>query len=257
MSWTVGQAAGLAKVSVRTLHHYDEIGLLSPSARSEAGYRLYESGDLERLQQIMLFRELEFSLEDINRIMLDPTFDRAEALRAQRVLLAEKARRTEAMLTAIDAALAATEKGVTMTKEEMTEMFGEMFDGFDPTQYEAEVEQRWGDTPAYKQSMERTKRYSKADWAQIKLEGDANTAQFVAAMEAGLPANSPEAFEAAAEHHRQLEKWFYDAPLEMYATLSDMWVDDPRFKKNIDKKHAGLAEYQRDAVKAWVASKHS
>jgi MerR family transcriptional regulator, thiopeptide resistance regulator len=257
VAWTVGEAASLAKVSVRTLHHYDEIGLLSPTARTEAGYRLYESGDLERLQQIMLFRELGFSLDDIHAIMLDPAFDRESALRAQRSLLAEKMRRTEAMLTALDAALAATQKGVTMTKEEMAEMFGELFDGFDPAEYEEEVEQRWGETDAYKQSAERTKRYTKADWEQIKLEGDANTAQFVAAMDAGLPSDSPEALEAAAEHHKQLEKWFYDAPLEMYGNLSDMWVNDPRFKKNIDKKRDGLAEYQRDAVKAWVASQPS
>jgi DNA-binding transcriptional MerR regulator len=254
VAWTVGETAGIAKVSVRTLHHYDEIGLLSPTARSAAGYRLYEPDDLERLQQIMLFRELGFSLEDINRIMLDPAFDREAALRAQRTLLTEKVSRTEAMLTAIDAALAATPKGVTMSKDEMTEMFGDMFDGFDPAQYEAEAEQRWGNTEAYKQSAQRTKRYTKADWARFKTEAEANGAQFKAAMDAGLPADSPEAMAAAAEKHAQLEKWFYDAPLEMFANLADMWVDDPRFKKNIDKYQDGMAAYQRDAVKAWVAS---
>ena len=257
MAWTVGETAKAAKVSVRTLHHYDEIGLLTPSERSESGYRLYSMADLERLMQVLLFRELGFALDDIRRIMLDPGYDRREALRAQKALLAEKARRTEAMLSAIDAALETMDGGTTMTKEEMTDMFGELFDGFDPAEYEAEVEEKWGETDAYKQSMTRTKRYTKADWAQIKAEADANTAEFLRLMDEGKAPDSSEAFAAAAEKHAQLERWFYDAPLEMFANLSNMWVNDVRFKKNIDKAGEGMAEYQRAAVKAWVASQKS
>jgi DNA-binding transcriptional MerR regulator len=254
VAWTVGETARLAKVSVRTLHHYDQLGILSPSARTEAGYRLYESVDLERLHRVMVFRELGFSLDEISQIVTDPDFDQIEALRAQRSLLAEKARRTGLMLTAIDAALAATEGGTEMSDQERTDMFGELFDGFDPAEYREEAQERWGETEAYKQSAARTKRYTKADWAQIKAEGDANTAEFIRLMDAGVAADAPEALAAAAEKHAQLERWFYDAPLEMLANLSDMWVNDPRFRKNIDKLRAGLAEYERDAVKAWVAS---
>jgi DNA-binding transcriptional MerR regulator len=254
MACTVGEAARLAKVSVRTLHHYDQLGIVSPSARTEAGYRLYESVDLERLHRVMVFRELGFSLDEISQIVTDPDFDQTEALRAQRSLLAEKARRTEMMLTAIDAALAAVEGGSEMSDQERTEMFGELFDGFDPAEYRDEVQERWGETDAYKQSAARTKRYTKADWAQIKAEGEANTGEFVRLLDAGVAADAPEALAAAAEKHAQLEKWFYDAPLEMFANLSDMWVNDPRFKKNIDKPRQGLAEYERAAVKAWVVS---
>ena len=254
MAWTVGETARTAKVSVRTLHHYDQIGLLSPSGHSASGYRLYSMADLERLMQVLLFRELGFALDDIRRIMLDPDYDRREALRAQKSLLAEKARRTEAMLTAIDSALDAMDGGTMMTKEEMTDMFGELFDGFDPAEYEAEVEEKWGETDAYKQSAERTKRYTKADWEQIKAEGEANTAEFLRLMDAGTAPDSPEALAAAADKHAQLEKWFYDASLEMFANLADMWVNDVRFKNNIDKAREGMADYQRAAVKAWVAS---
>ena len=254
MAWTIGETARLAKVSVRTLHHYDQLGILMPSARTDAGYRLYELEDIERLHRVMVFRELGFSLDEIGRIVTDPDFDRTEALRAQRTLLSEKARRTEAMLEAIDAALAAAEGGTEMSDQERTEMFGELFDGFDPAEYQDEVQERWGETDAYKQSAARTKRYTKADWEQIKAEGDANTAEFMRLLDAGVPADSPEAFAAAAEKHAQLEKWFYDAPLEMFSNLSDMWVNDPRFRKNIDKPREGLAEYERAAVKAWVAS---
>lgn len=255
MAWKVGGAAEIAKVSVRTLHHYDEIGLLVPSERSESGYRLYSAGDLERLHQILLFRELGFALPDIRRVMLDPAFDRAEALRAQRSLLVEKARRTEAMLEAIDAALAAAEGGTTMTKEELTDMFGELFDGFDPAEYEEEVKERWGDTDAYKQSTVRTKRYTKADWERIKAEAAAVTAEFVALMDAGVAPDSPEAMAVAVKHHAHLEKWFYDCPPKMYAGLAQMWVDDERFTKNIDKAREGLAAFQSAAARAWAAAR--
>src|SRR3974390_712413 len=114
MDRKIGEVAKLAKVSVRTLHHYDAVGLLSPSGRTEAGYRLYTAPALERLQQVLFFRELGFPLAEIRRIMLDPGFDRRRALAAQRSLLTDKARRTQAMLTAIDEALDALEKGTQM-----------------------------------------------------------------------------------------------------------------------------------------------
>lgn len=255
MAWTVGGAAAIAKVSVRTLHHYDEIGLLVPSERSGSGYRLYSVGDLERLHQILLFRELGFALPDIRRIMLDPAFDRGEALRVQRSLLVEKARRTEAMLEAIDAALAAGEGGTTVTEEELRGMFGELFDGFDPADYEDEVKERWGETDAYAQSTARTKRYTKADWKRFGAESGAVTAEFIALMDAGRAPDSPEAIAVAGRHHAHLEKWFYDCSPQMYAGLARMWVDDDRFTKNIDKAREGLAAYQSAAAQAWAAAR--
>ncbi len=254
MAWTVGEAAKLARVSVRTLHHYDSVGLLEPSERTEAGYRLYTVGNLEQLQQIMLFRELGFELADIRAIMLDPAFDRSEALHAQRNLLTEKARRTQAAIDALDLQLLEMEEGVPMTKEEASKMFGEMFDGFDPAEYEEEVQERWGDTDAYKQSAERTKRYTKADWAAIKAEMDENTAAFVALMDAGVPADSPEAMALADAKRLHISKWFYDCPVEFYANMASIWVNDPRFTKNIDKARDGLAAYSYAAVQALVAA---
>lgn len=255
MAWTVGQTAKLAKVSVRTLHHYDEIGLLEPSGRTEAGYRLYVGDDLERLHQILLFRELGFSLDEIRQIVLDPNFDRTDALRSQRSLLAEKKRRTESMLAAIDAALDAAEKGRPMNDKDRAEMFGELFEGFNPSDYAEEAEQRWGGTDAYKQSMQRTKRYTKVDWEQIRAEGDADSAAFVALMDAGVPSDSAEAIQAAENHRLYMTKWFYDMSIETYGNLSHIWVDDPRFTKNIDKAKPGLARYQFEAAQALVASK--
>ncbi len=254
MGWTVGETAKAARVSVRTLHHYDSIGLLSPSQRSESGYRLYTAGDLEQLMQVMLFKELGFPLDEIRRIMLDPDYDRGQALRAQRNLLAEKVRRTTAMLSAIDKSLAALEGGITMTTEETSEMFGELFDGFDPAEYEAEVQERWGETDAYKQSAARTKRYTKADWEAIKAEAQATDLALVALMDAGVPADSIEAMELAEAKRRHIDKWFYDCSLEFFGNMAAIWVNDPRFTKNIDKTREGLAAYSYAAVQALIAS---
>ena len=128
-AYTVGEFAILAGVSVRTLHHYDAIGLLSPSGRTDAGYRLYGHEELEQLQQILLYRELDLPLDAIARIMVDPGFDRRAALVTQRAQLAARAGRMEAILAAIDAALDALAKGEPMRDADMFEVFGD----FDPT----------------------------------------------------------------------------------------------------------------------------
>ncbi len=254
MSWTVGEAAKLARVSVRTLHHYDEIGLLAPSERGDNGYRLYTVADLERLQQILLFRELGFALPEIRDIVDDPAFDRADALKAQRNLLAEKVRRTQAAIDAIEMQLLEMEEGIPMTKEESSKMFGELFDGFDPAEYEDEVKERWGETDAYKQSAQRTKRYGRAEWEQIKAEDAATTEAFVKLFDAGVPADSPEAMALAEAKRAHISKWFYDCPLEFYVNMAQIWVADPRFTKNIDKPRAGLAAYEYAAVQALAAA---
>lgn len=246
---TVGDVAKLAKVSVRTLHHYDELGLLSPSARSGAGYRLYTVGDLERLQQVLFFRELGFALEDIGRIMAAPEFDRIDALRAQRSLLAEKSRRLSAMLSALDAAIDATEKGTHVDKDEMFEVFGD----FDPSEYEEEVQQRWGETDAYKESARRTARYSKADWERFKAESEEINAAIVALMDEGIRADDPRAMDAVDRARLQIDTWFYPCSHQMHVGLAEMYLADPRFTATYEKIHPGMAQYVHDAILANAA----
>jgi len=195
MAYTVGEVAAIAHVSVRTLHHYDATGLLTPSARSEAGYRLYTDSDLERLQQVLVYRDLELPLDEIARLMSDPAFDRLDALVTQRALVAEKVRRDEAVLALLDKTILALEGGIAMTKEEMFEVFGD----FDPTEYEAEVEKRWGETDAYKESARRTKRYRKEDWERMKAEQDIVNGHMVAVYDEGVPANDPRSADVAEE----------------------------------------------------------
>ncbi|MFB9993590.1 MerR family transcriptional regulator [Deinococcus oregonensis] len=243
----------LARVSIRTLHHYDELGLLRPSARTEGNYRLYSAGDIQRLHRILMFRELGLALHDIRAVLDDPEADEVQTLKLQRHLLQERAKRNQAMLDALETLLAAAEGELTMNVNDMTkEDLSKLFDGFDPTEYEQEAKDRWGETDAYKQSAERVKRYTKQDWEGIKAKMAAITDAYIGLMDAGTPPESPEASAIVAQHHAHQCRWYYDSSPAMFANVSEMWVNDPRFTKNIDKARTGLAAYQSAAVQAWV-----
>jgi MerR family transcriptional regulator, thiopeptide resistance regulator len=246
-AYQVKEVAELAGVTIRTLHHYDAIGLLSPSARSAAGYRLYDDDDLLRLQQILIGRELGLSLEAIRRSLDDPHFDRRAALRAQRVELAARAERTQRMLSAIDAALTAlNERDTTMTNVDIEKIF----DGFDPEQYAEEAERRWGDTEAYRVSVQRTKSYGEADWRKIKDEQAAIFSDAAAAQRDGVRADEPRAMDIAERHRLAIDRWFYPCSHRMHRGLADLWQSDRRFADNIDKHGAGLTDYLAAAVRA-------
>ncbi len=243
---TVGEVAALAHVTVRTLHHYDEVGLVSPSARSEAGYRLYAPGDLERLQQVLFYRELGFALEDIKALMDARDFDRGQALREQRRLLEEQGDRLRAMLQAVDAAIAAHEGGYAMSEEEMFQVFGD----FNPKDHEDEARERWGETDAYRQSAERTSRYRKEDWEAIKAESEAIGLALAQALASGAAPASYAAMAAAERHRQHISRWFYECSPEFHRNLGEMQVADERFAATWEAIRPGLASYVRDAFVA-------
>jgi len=249
MAHTVGEVARLAGVSVRTLHHYDAIGLLEPSVRTEAGYRLYGPEDLAGLQQVLFFRELGFGLEDIRRIMADPAFDRREALMLQWRMLADKAASLHKMMGAVDAALEAVERGTTMDEKDMFEVFGE----FDPKRYEAEVQQRWGETDAYKESARRSKRYSKDDWKRFKEESEAIGLAAAKLMDDGVAADDARAMDLVEQARLQIDTWFYPCSHEMHCNLAEMYIADPRFTATYEKIHGGMAKWWHDAILANAA----
>jgi MerR family transcriptional regulator, thiopeptide resistance regulator len=249
MSHTVGSVARLAGVTVRTLHHYDEIRLLTPSGRSDAGYRRYADADLDRLQRILFYRELGFGLDDIRTVMTDGGADASAHLRRQHAMLLDRIRRLERMAAAVEKALEARTMGINLTPEERFEVFGD----FDPDEHAAEVEERWGETEAYRESQRRVSRYTKADWERIKAEGAAATDALVAAMHAGKPADSPEAMGGAEAHRRQISDWFYDCTNEIHVGLAEMYLADPRFTATYEKIAPGLAQYVHDAITANAA----
>ena len=245
----IGEVARLAHVSVRTLRHYDAVGLLRPSGRSEAGYRLYARGDLERLQQVLFYRELGFPLGEIARVMSVPGFDRRAALAAQRELVARQAARLEAMLQEIDTTLASLEGWTAMSDEELFEAFGD----FDPREHEQEARERWGHTDAYKESARRTRGYTRQDWAAVKAEGDAINADLAALLDADVPAADVRTMDVAERHRLMIDGRFYPCSHKMHAMLGEMYVSDPRFTANYDKVRPGLARYMRDAIRANAA----
>ena len=251
MTYTIGEVARLAGITIRTLHHYDEIGLLSPGDRTDAGYRVYDDADLARLQQVLFYRELGFGLDEIARVMSVEMFDRRRALDEQRELLRRKVRRLEKMIGAVETAITADETGTAMDKEEMFGVFGD----FDPTEYEAEVKERWGDTDAYKESARRTKKYTKQDWLAIKGEGEPIVTGLAAALRAGTPADDPSVTALAEAHRLQIDKWFYPCSPAFHASLGEMYVADPRFTAFWDQFEAGLAAFVRDAFAANAAGR--
>ena len=249
---TVGEVARLSGVTVRTLHHYHELGLVVPDGRSEAGYRRYGHGAVERLQEVLFFRELGFALEEIKRIVDQPSYHRVSALSRQRELLEAKAKRLQHKIEAIDHSIEAQEGGNIMSHKDMLEVFTDI----DPEEHERnqqEAKERWGETDAYKQSARRTSQYTKADWQRIKEEMDAIYRDFVSLMDAGSPADGPEAAAVVERHRAHISQCYYDCSPEIHAGLGQMYVADPRFTENIDKAGEGLAAYMSAAIAAKYA----
>jgi len=245
----VGEVAALAGVTVRTLHHYDRIGLLSPSERTPAGYRRYTPSDLDRLHQVLVYRELGFPLEEIATLLDDPAADPLAHLRRQLALLRDRLDRTRAMVAAVEKEMEAHTMGISLTPEERFEVFGE----HDPSQYDAEVEQRWGETDAYRESRRRTSSYTKDDWLRIKAEGADVERRFAEALRSGVAADSEQAMDVAEEHRQHISRWFYDCPPEMHAGLGRMYVEDERFTAHYEEIAPGLAQYVSTAVQANAA----
>lgn len=249
MSYTVGEVARLAAVTARTLHHYDEIGLLRASDRSAAGYRRYGDADLERLQRILFYRELGFGLDKIRAVMTDGDAQATDHLRRQHSLLVDRIGRLQRMATAVEKAMEAHTMGITLTPEERLEVFGD----FDPDGHTAEVQERWGGTDAYRESMSRSASYTKADWQRIQAQAEAVHQRLIVAMDAGQPADSAEAMDAAEAHRQQITGTFYDCSYDMHVGLADMYVADARFTATYERISPGLAQYLSDAIKANAA----
>src|SRR4051794_4172992 len=245
----VGEVAALAGVTVRTLHHYDRIGLLSPSGRTAAGYRQYAPADLDRLHQVLLYRELGFPLEEVATLLDDPSADPEAHLRRQHRLLRDRLERTSAMVEAVEKEMEARAMGIALTPEEKFELFGEGYS----EDYEREAEDRWGDSEAWAQSQRRTSAYTKEDWVRIKEEAEDVERRFAEALRSDIPADSTPAMDLAEEHRQHISRWFYDCPPGMHAGLGRMYVEDERFTAHYEDIAPGLAQYVSTAVQSNAA----
>lgn len=246
---TVGEISRLTGVSIRTLHHYHEIGLVVPRERTEAGYRLYGPAEVARLQEVLFFRELGFGLDDIKAMVGRPDYHRTTALQRQRELLEAKTEHLLAMIEALDAAVEAERRGTPMSNEDLLGVFGD----FDPAEHEEEARERWGGTDAYEESARRTARYTKADWEQIARASAEVDQAFLALMAAGVAPDSPQAMEVAERHRSHISKWFYECTREIHAGLGQMYVADASFAERIDRAGKGLARYMSAAIEALSA----
>lgn len=242
---TVKEAARLSGVSVRTLHHYDEIRLLRPAARSEAGYRLYGEGELRRLQQILFFRELGFTLTEIRAILDDPAFDEKAALLRQRQLLRLEKKRLEGLIALTERAL----------KGERTMDFT----AFDEDEirrardaYAAEAREKYGRTEAYRISEEKARGYGKADWARIEAGMKEIFGRAAAAMVGGP--DSPAAQGAVRDWQDFVTENFYLCTKEILAGLGELYTADPRFRANLEGHGAGFAEFFAKAIEIYCKS---
>lgn len=241
---TVNEVCKLTGVSIRTLQYYDSIGLLQPAKRTEAGYRLYDDTALERLQQILLFRELEFSLTDIKTILDDPGFDRAEALTQQIELLTLKISRLEKIV-----ALAREQKQKLKNKGELIMEFN-VFDTSKIEQYAKRAKEKWGGTAEYKE-------YSEKDSGRTDDERKAETAEFMqlfaefGTMKDMDPA-SPGVRAQVEKLRTHISSNYYNCTPEMLASLGKMYTADEEFRKNIDTAGGeGTAQFVSEAIAAY------
>jgi DNA-binding transcriptional MerR regulator len=249
MSYSVGELARMAGVTIRTLHHYDRIGLLNPSERSRSGYRRYTTADAERLHRILVYRELGFELSRIAGILGTNGEDAVEHLRRQHELLRREVRRLNGMIRSVEAMMNAKRLGINLTPDEMKEVFG----GFDPAQHAEEAERRWGNSDAYRESARRSAGYDKAKWQEIRKEADEISLALAQAMAAGQPATGTVAMDLAERHRQHITRWFYDCGYDVHRGLAEMYVADPRFAQAYDKVKPGLSAYVREAILANAA----
>lgn len=238
MPYTVNQLAKLAGVSVRTLHYYDEIGLLKPALVQKNGYRSYNERELLLLQQILFFRELDFPIDEIKHILSSSHFDVRRSLQDHRTMIELKKKRLSALIKTIDTTLRKLERPTPMDDQDMKELY-DTFGEETIKKYANEVKERWGHTEAYKQSMERASKMTKEDYEKYKHDSDLFMKKVAATMDKG--ATSPEFQALIAEHFKSLSTW-YEPNFEMYRGLAKMYVDDPRFTAYYENYRKGLAQ---------------
>ena len=245
MKMQIKKFAELTGVSVRTLHYYDEIGLLKPSSVDRfTGYRYYDESSVLRMQEILFYRELDFSLKSIAEILSSPKYDREKALKEQKKLLTLKKERLERLILSIDNAV----KGENVMSA---------FDNSEFEAYKAETKEKWGNTKAYAEFSEKTKDYSKERFADINTGLEYIFRDFAELMQSGAEPNSSDAQALVKKLQAYITENFYTCTDEILAGLGQMYVADERFKHNIDKYADGTAEFVSEVIKMYTQRQRS
>ena len=239
MNMQIKEFAKFTGVSVRTLHYYDEIGLLTPAyVDRSTGYRYYDEDSLLRMQQILFYRELDFSLKSIADLLSSPDYDKQQALKEQKQLLTLKKQRLERLICAIDAA----SKG---------ENIMDAFDNSEFEKYKAEAQEKWGKTDAYKEHAEKTRNYSKQNWNDLAAGMDQIMAEFSLCMKNGEAPESVPAQELVKQLQSHITQNYYNCTNQILAGLGQMYVADERFRNNIDRHADGTAAFICQAIEIY------
>lgn len=244
MKLKIREFARLTGVSVRTLHFYDEIGLLKPSSVDEQnGYRFYDEQTLMRMQEILFYRELNFSLKEIRMILSSPDYDKQNALKEQKHLLTLKKERLERIISALDSAM----------KGEIVNM--NVFDNSEfeekRNEYAKEAREKWGDTAAYKEYAEKTADYSEDKHKQVNSAMDERIAEFADCKRNGFAPESQKTQALVKKWQDFITENYYTCTKEILVGLGEMYVADERFQKNIDRHGDGTAQFMSDAIKLY------
>ena len=235
----IKEFARFTGVSVRTLHYYDEIGLLTPArVDASSGYRYYDESSLLRMQEILFYRELDFSLKEIGRILSSDDYDKHKALEGQKALLLLKKERLERLIAAVDGAM----KGENVMRA---------FDNSKFETYKAEAREKWGKTDAYQEHAEKTRDYSKQKWNDLAQGMDDIMAEFSLCMKNGEASDSEEALRLVRVLQNHITENYYRCTDQILAGLGQMYVADDRFRQNIDRHGEGTAAFICEAIAAY------
>lgn len=250
MYYKVKEVADMVGISVRMLHHYDKIDLLQPEFINQAGYRFYSNSDLERLQQVLFFKELDFNLQEIKSILDNPDFDKMQALKSQHELLLEKKKRLEKIINTVEKTIYSIEGEIKMDNKEMFGAFSMIDIERHKEKYAEEAKEKYGDSDAYKECNKKTAKYTKEDWSTISGEADNIMKKLVLLMD--IDPRDSQVQEVVEEYRQYITKNFYQCTREIFRGLGELYVTDERFTANFDKYKPGLAQFLSDAIKFYT-----
>ena len=249
IAMTVGEVSTLLGVSVRALHHWDETGLVHPSRRSAAGYRLYCEADIMRIQQVLVYRQTGMNLADIKMVLDEPETDAMTHLRRQRELVQGQVSHLQQMLNSIDMVMEIHQSGARISVAEMAEIWGT---DWDPV-YIEDAHAQWGDTEDWAESYRRKAQMSRADWERAHEETVALETALAEAMRSGVKPGSPEANALARWHRKDFNRWF-EVSTSKQVLIARGYVADERYARYYDKRAPGLAAWLKDVIDASARS---
>ncbi|WP_419882936.1 MerR family transcriptional regulator [Peribacillus sp. B-H-3] len=253
MEYTIQKLGILASISTRTLRYYDEIELLKPARINSSGYRIYGQREVDRLQQILFYRELGLTLEQIKEIVSNPDFNGTEALKEHREKLLDKRKQLDELLLNVEKTIASHEGRMTVKDQEKFEGFKQKFIEDNEKQYGKEIREKYGEDTVNK-SNEKLKNMTQEEHAEITRLADELAQTLAAAFKEGDPAGNL-AQKAAEKHMQWLTFYWNEYSKEAHAGLAQMYVDDERFKQHYDKEQPGTAEFLRDAIHIYTGVK--